>query len=82
MSPLGLFISPHMYNRRQWRRLKQLNYELLTRWRKTFLSNLQARLKWTTDTINFKTNDIVLFQTDAFKQIQPETLVYGTNFRN
>ena len=65
MPPPGSFVRSDLYNRRQWRRVQHLADKFWSRWRKEFLSTLQARSKWTTEKRNFKINDIVLIQTDA-----------------
>ena len=65
MLPPGSFVRSDLYNRRQWRRVQHLADKFWSRWRKEFLSTLQARSKWTTEKRSFKINDIVLIQTDA-----------------
>ena len=65
IAPPGSFVRPDMYNRRQWKRGQHLGDKFWSRWRKEFLSTLQARSKWTTEKRSFKINDIVLIQTDA-----------------
>ena len=71
MPPPGSFVRPDLYNRRQWRRVQHLADEFWSRWRKEFLSTLQARSKWTIKKRNFKINDIVLIQTDATRNSWP-----------
>ena len=71
MPPPGSFVRPDLYNRRQCRRVKHLAEEFWSRWRKEFLSTLQARSKWTIKKRNFKINDIVLIQTDATRNSWP-----------
>ena len=51
--------------------MQHLADEFWSRWRKEFLSTLQARSKWTTEKRNFKINDIVLIQTDLARNSWP-----------
>ena len=71
MAPPGSFVRHDLYNRRQWRRIQHLADEFWSRWRKEFMSTLQARSKWTTEKRNFKINDIVLIQPDAARNSWP-----------
>ena len=77
MPPPGSFVRPDLYNRRQCRRVKHLADEFWSRWRKEFLSTLQARSTWTTEKRNFKINDS--FDTNRCSTKQ---LAYGTNVGN
>ena len=79
MPPPGSFVRPDLYNRRQCRRVKHLADEFWSRWRKEFLSTLQARLKCTAEKRSFKINDIILIQTDVGRNSWPMGQIFQIN---
>ena len=79
MAPPGSFVRHDLYNRRQWRRMQHLADEFWSRWRKEFMSTLQARSKWTTEKRNFKINDIVLIQPDVARNSWPMGRIFKIN---
>ena len=79
MPPPGSFVRPDLYNRRKWKRLQNLADEFWSRWRKEFLSTLQARLKCTAEKRSFKINDIILIQTDVGRNSWPMGQIFQIN---
>ena len=79
MPPPGSFVRPDLYNRRKWKRLQNLADEFWSRWRKEFLSTLQARLKCTAEKRSFKINDIILIQTDVGRNSGPMGQIFQIN---
>lgn len=66
MPPPGVFDGKaDIYTRRQWRRVQHLSQEFWDRYRKEYLSTLQARQKWLNNKRNFEIGDIVLLQDDS-----------------
>ena len=60
LPPPGEFQRADLYCRKRWRQVQHLANEFWVRWRKEFLSNLQARQKWFHKKRNFEVNDVVL----------------------
>ena len=65
MPPPGSFSRPDLYNRKRWRRVQHIANEFWSRWRKEFLSNLQAKCKWNKVQRNFQEGDVVLLKEDS-----------------
>ena len=53
------------FKRKRWRRVQHIANEFWSRWRKEFLSNLQARCKWNKVQRNFQEGDVVLLKEDS-----------------
>jgi hypothetical protein len=70
LPPPGSFESADLYCRKRWRRVQYLANEFWQRWRKEYLSSLQARQKWGSVRRNFKINDIVLLKDDSVTRSQ------------
>ena len=62
--PPGEFQKNDIYCRRQWRRVQYLANEFWPRWKKEYLSSLQARQKWKGKSRNLLVGDIVLVKDD------------------
>ena len=60
--PPGVFNRPHLYSRRQCRRVQHIAGEIWSRWRKEFLHSLQARQKWNISKRNFQVGDAVFLK--------------------
>ena len=74
----GSFVRPDLYSRRQWRRVQYLADKFWSRWRKEFLSTLQARWKWTTEKKEFR-KKWYCFDSNRWSTKQ---LASGMNFGN
>lgn len=64
LPPPGQFMRNDIYSRKRWRRVQFLVNEFWNRWRKEFLSNIQARQKWIAPKRNLRIGDIVLIKDD------------------
>ncbi len=62
LQPPGEFVKEDVYARRRWRKVQFLAQEFWNRWRKEYLTSLQARQKWTNTKPNITENDIVLLK--------------------
>ena len=60
LPPPGKFEKTDLYSRKYWRRVQHLANEFWSRWRKEFLSSIQAMQKWQHPVRNFEIGDIVL----------------------
>ena len=60
LQPPGDFQPADIYCQRRWRTVQFLANVFWSRWRKEFLSSLQARQKWTKPTRNMEVGDVVL----------------------
>ena len=65
LPPPGAFSRSDNNIRRRWRQVQWLADEFWQRWRKDYLSTLQARRKWTKRRPNLDVGDIVLLRDDA-----------------
>ena len=54
-----------LYIRRRWRKIQHIANEFWSRWRKEFLTSLQARSKWSKSRHNLTVGDIVLLKTEV-----------------
>ena len=61
----GSFGTPDLYSRRRWRRIQHIANEFWSRWRKLFLTSLQAQSKWRKSRYNLTVGDIVLLKTEV-----------------
>ena len=64
LPPPGMFQSPDLYSRKQWRRVQHLANEFWCRWRKEFLLSLQQRAKWNHPRRNLSVGDEVIVKDD------------------
>ena len=60
----GSFWTPDLYSRRRWRKIQHIANKFWSRWRKEFLTSLQARSKWSKSRRNVTVGDIVLLKTE------------------
>ena len=60
LQPPGEFPKEDIYAKRRWRKVQHLAQEFWERWRKEYVTFLQARQRWTKTQPNVKLNDIVL----------------------
>ena len=58
--PAGTFEQSDLYGRKQWRKVQYLADQFWRRWRREYLSTLQARQKWNKPQRDFSPGDIVL----------------------
>ena len=65
MPPPGSFGTTDLYSRKRWRRIQHIANEFWSRWRKEFLTSLQALSKWTKSSCNLTVGDIVLLKTEV-----------------
>ena len=65
LPPPGSFQREDIYLRRRWRKVQYLTDLFWSRWRKEYLTNLQARSKWLHPKRNLVIGDIVLIQDDS-----------------
>ena len=63
-APPGEFPPEDVYSRRRWRRVQALSEQFWSRWRSEYLSSLQSRGKWKTETRNLRKDDVVLLRDD------------------
>jgi hypothetical protein len=62
LPPPGVFQKNDMYCRKRWRAVQFMANLFWDRWRKEYLSDLQARSKWTAEKRNFEIGDVVLIK--------------------
>ena len=65
LPPPGIFQKEDIYCRKRWRRIQHLANEFWSKWRKSYLVNLQKRTKWTKHCRNFQIGDVVLLDDDS-----------------
>ena len=66
-APPGQFDSSDLL-RSQWRRVQSLATTFWDRWKKEYLSGLQDRRKWRTDSPNLREGDVVLLKDSQMKR--------------
>ena len=80
MAPPGKFVKEDLYGRKRWRRVQYLVEQFWCRWRREYLSSLQARNKWQKPRRNIKTGDIVLLKDDEVSRLEwPMGIVLKAN---
>ncbi|XP_066935299.1 uncharacterized protein [Clytia hemisphaerica] len=65
MPPPGHFVKEDVFCRRRWRRVQHIANEFWSRWRKEYLTNLQARSKWCNARRDLTIGDVVLMKEDT-----------------
>ena len=83
MPPPGSFGTPDLYSRRGKRRIQHIANELWSRWRKEFLTSLQAQSIWSKSRCNLTVRDIVLLKAEVDDQNHwPMARVIGCETNN
>ena len=65
MSLPGVFRTPNLYCRKNWRQVQHISNEFWSHWKKKFFATLQDRQKRKAPLINFCVGDIVILNEDT-----------------
>ena len=70
LSPPGTFTEADIYCKRRWRAVQYMADEFWKRWRREYLSTIQARQKWKEVKRNVQVNDVVLLKEQDLRRNQ------------
>ena len=61
----GKFEDCDIYSRKHWRRVQHIVNEFWSRWRNEYLSSLQSRQKWQSQSENLSLDDVVILKEES-----------------